>query len=418
MQARLGAEWENFAAALEAPPPTSVRLHPEKGADLFPQAAPIPWHPLGRRLPERPAFEEEPLWHAGAYYVQEASGMSVRVFVPQRRPLRVIDLSAAPGGKATLLLGELGWEGGLLIANDPDPRRRLALQENLERWGIPAYLLTGRHPQWWAQHYPGSFDLVVLDAPCSGEGLWRKDPAAACHWRPELAARLQRLQRNLLRAAQTLVAPGGTLLYATCTFNPAENEENIAWAFAALAEWEPLAWPGSPPEAITPVQAGVGWGYYFYPHRGPGEGFFLSAWRRKGSPRDPSFSRPPTSRAAPLTLPEGLLAGEKGGRWWALTEAAAQLVPSTLWAANWEAFPLWQHHRPAHAAALLSRPFPKPYPERPLHTLDEFLAYLRGQIHPPQAPVEWVSYAGRGLGWLYKGKPSLPFTWRRFLRPR
>lgn len=418
MQARLGAEWEAFAAALELPAPTSIRLHPEKGAGLFEEAAPIPWHPLGRRLGERPAFETEPLWHAGAYYVQEASGMSLRVFLPKRRPLRVIDLSAAPGGKATLLLGELGWEGGLLIANDPDPRRRLALKENLERWGIPAYLLTGRHPQWWAERYPELFDVVVLDAPCSGEGLWRRNPQAACYWRPETSARLQRLQRSLLRAAQILLAPGGVLVYATCTFAPAENEENIAWAFADASDWLPLRWPGCLPSEVVAVAAGPGEGYYFYPHRGPGEGFFLSAWQRMGKPSPPKQFRPPLQRNAPFPLPSCLLVGARNGQKWGLTEAAAVLVPPTLWEEPWEAFPLWQHHKPTHAAALLSRPLSEAYPERPLQTQVEFIAYLRGETFSVQAPIEWVTYAGRGVGWLYKGKPSLPFTWRRFLRPR
>lgn len=418
MQARLGAEWEAFAAALEVPAPTSIRLHPEKGVGLFAEAAPIPWHPLGRRLGERPAFETEPLWHAGAYYVQEASGMSLRVFLPKRRPLRVIDLSAAPGGKATLLLGELAWEGGLLIANDPDPRRRLALKENLERWGIPAYLLTGRHPQWWAERYPELFDVVVLDAPCSGEGLWRRNPQAACYWRPETSARLQRLQRNLLRAAQALVAPGGILMYATCTFAPGENEENIAWAFADATDWEPLFWPGSLPSEIVAVSAGPGEGYYFYPHRGPGEGFFLSAWQRRGKPSPPKQFKPPLQRNAPFSLPPLLLVGAHEGQKWGLTEAAAALIPPALWEEPWEAFPLWQHHKPTHAAALLSRPLPEAYPERPLQTQAEFIAYLRGETFSVQAPIEWVTYAGRGLGWLYKGRPSLPFTWRRFLRLR
>jgi 16S rRNA C967 or C1407 C5-methylase (RsmB/RsmF family) len=232
MRARLGPEWEAFQEALAKPPRTTIRLHPEKGKNLYPEASPVSWHPRGRVLAERPNFALEPAWHAGAYYVQEASSMSVRVFLPERRPLRVIDLSAAPGGKSTLLLDELGLTGGLLIANDPDSHRRAALAENLARWAIPAYLITGRDPAWWAEHYPSAFDAVLLDAPCSGEGLWRKTPSLSQTWRPEEVHFCSRRQRRLLSAAKTLVAPGGHLIYSTCTFAPEENEDNLSAFFA------------------------------------------------------------------------------------------------------------------------------------------------------------------------------------------
>ncbi|MCX7980600.1 MAG: RsmB/NOP family class I SAM-dependent RNA methyltransferase [Bacteroidia bacterium] len=420
MRARLGAEAEAFLAALSQPSRTALRLHPEKGRALFPEAERVVWHPLGRLLAERPDFEQEPFWHAGAYYVQEASGMSLRVFVPERRPLRVIDLSAAPGGKATLLLGELGWEGGLLIANDPDPRRRTALKENLARWGIPAYLVTGRHPAWWAERFPGLFDVVVLDAPCSGEGLWRKDPRAACQWHPDLSTRMARLQRSLLHAAKALVAPGGVLLYSTCTFAPAENEENILAVIAADPAWEAVLWPGELPSAVVPTE-GPAVGYYFYPHRGPGEGFFVSAWRRREGALARAKRKVPTGEfpragKVPIPLPEGLIAIERGESLQGLMEGAAALVPAPLWKEAWEAHPLWEHSRPAQAAALLSRPLVG-FPERALPR-EAFPAYLAGQPFPAQAPYERVTIEGASVGWLYKGRPSLPFTWKRFLRHR
>lgn len=416
MRARLGAEAEAFFTALEEKPRTSIRLHPLKGADLFPEAEPVPWHPLGRLLPERPDFETSPLWHAGAYYVQEASGMSLRAFLPPRRPLRVIDLSAAPGGKATLILGELGLSGGLLIANDPDPHRRAALRENLERWGIPAYFITGRHPHFWAKKYPETFDVVVLDAPCSGEGLWRKDPQAACQWSPQLVRRMQRLQRSLIFAAKELVAPGGRLIYSTCTFAPEENEDNLAYAFGDAEDWTPVHWDDAPPEAYPVRYAGEGIGYYFYPHRSPGEGFFISAWEKQGTPtpqRRPEWrwSRPP------YPLPEEIRAFSQGEALYALTEAAAALLPPSWHQETWEAFPLGTAHRPAHAAALLVGGMSRAFPVRHLPE-EAFPLYLRGENFPISAPIEWVTVQGRGIGWLYKGKPSLPFTWRRFLRHR
>lgn len=416
MRARLGAEAEIFFTALEHKPRTSVRLHPLKGTDLFTEAEPVSWHPLGRLLPERPDFETNPLWHAGAYYVQEASGMSLRAFLPEKRPLRVIDLSAAPGGKATLILGELGLTGGVLIANDPDSHRRAALRENLERWGIPAYFITGRHPHYWAERYPEAFDVVVLDAPCSGEGLWRKDPQAACQWSPQLVRRMQRLQRSLIFAAKALVAPGGRLIYSTCTFAPEENEENLAYAFGGTEGWTPVIWENAPSEAY-PVRYGAGGvGYYFYPHRSPGEGFFISAWEKRGCMRthrrlDWRWS------AAPYPLSEGIRAFAHGEALCALTEAAAALLPPGWHQEKWEAFPLGNSHRPAHAAALLVGGMKQAFPTRALSE-GAFSLYLRGETFSAHAPVEWITVHGRGVGWLYKGKPSLPFTWRRFLRHR
>ncbi|MEN2992475.1 MAG: RsmB/NOP family class I SAM-dependent RNA methyltransferase [Bacteroidia bacterium] len=412
MRRQLGPEWDSFVAALGQPPQTTIRLHPQKGADLYPDAPRVPWHPLGRILPSRPNFADEPFWHAGAYYVQEASGMSLAVFLPERRPLRVIDLSAAPGGKATLLLSELGFQGGLLIANDPNPARRSALAENLARWGIPAYFVTGRHPHYWARRYPESFDVVVLDAPCSGEGLWRRQPSAISHWHPNQICHLSRLQRNLLYAAMALVAPGGRLIYATCTFAPEENEENLAAVFTHAKGWHPVVW-SDPPKAVQEVSYGAGGkGYYFFPHRGPGEGFFISAWQREGTSK-PRYEALSWQRQ-PHWVPLPLRVVERGNTLYALTEAAAQLIPPSWEKETWEAFPLWRYHRPAHAAALLSGAVYTHFPYIAL-TPETFPAYLRGDTFSLSAEIVWATWEGRGIGWLYKGRPSLAFTWRRFL---
>lgn len=414
MRARLGEEFEAFLQALQSPPSTTIRLHPLKGATLFPEASPVPWYPLGRVLAQRPAFEEEPLWHAGAYYVQEASGMSLGVFLPKRRPLRIIDLSAAPGGKSTLILGELGVEGGLLIANDPHPTRRQALRENLERWGVPGYFITGRHPAYWAERYPGQFDVVVLDAPCSGEGLWRKNPAACAQWKPSLPQRMQRMQRALLYAALQLVAPGGRLIYSTCTFAPEENEENLAAVFADRG-WLPVRWE-APPSAVKVITyRGGGEGYYFYPHLGPGEGFFISAWERPPSSATKGVGRLPLI-SPPYKLPAGILAVRHGNTICALTESAYRLLLPGWENEISEGFPLLHYSRPAHAAALIVGGMNGAFPLRELQ-LEEFLSYLRGQPFSTTNPVEWATYQGLGVGWLYKGQPSLPFTWRRFRRP-
>ena len=413
MKARLGPEWEAFQEALAKPPLTTIRLHPDKGQILYPEAMPVPWHPRGRLLVERPNFALEPAWHAGAYYVQEASSMSVRIFLPERRPLRVIDLSAAPGGKSTLLLDELGLTGGLLIANDPDSHRRAVLAENLERWAIPAYLITGRDPAWWAQHYPGVFDVVLLDAPCSGEGLWRKSPSLSQTWRPEEVSFCSRRQRRLLAAAKKLVAPGGHLIYSTCTFAPAENEENLSAFFAEEAEWLPLRWTDHPTEVVEIPYAGGGWGYYFYPHRTIGEGFFVSAWQKKPLPTRrpaPKQKASPALRLIkrpPLPLEGPLIFLQQGETIFTLTESAYKLFLPGL--EKVEAFPLWRYHKPSHAAALLPTLVGEEVPTYEL-SAEEFYQYLRRQPvrRAFSRAYERAMRAGFPIGWLYKGRPSLP----------
>ncbi|MCX8112575.1 MAG: RsmB/NOP family class I SAM-dependent RNA methyltransferase [Bacteroidia bacterium] len=415
MQARLGSEAHDFFCALATPPKTAVRWHPQKGISRFVEARPVPWHPLGQVLEQRPPFEREPLWHAGAYYVQEASSMSLRAFLPEKRPLRIIDLSAAPGGKATLVLAELGLEGGLLIANDPDPARRIALQENLERWGIPAYFITGRHPRYWAERYPEAFDVVILDAPCSGEGLWRKDSTAMRQWSTQLVQRMRRLQRSLLFAAKALVAPDGRLIYSTCTFAPEENEENLAYLMQDESSWHPVLWSNAPPEVVSVSYGNKGVGYYFYPHRSVGEGFFISAWERSGQSVLETQSWKTTP--APYPLPKGIECFRQGKMYYALTPGALAMIPPRWEREKWEAFPLGERIRPAHAAALMVGGMTQAFPERPISS-EAFERYLRGELFQAQAPVEWVTVEGLGVGWLYKGRPSLPFTWRRFLRNR
>lgn len=405
MRRRLGATYEAFEAALRQSPPTTVRLHPIKGKGWYEEAPRIPWYPEGRILSERPDFSREVGWHAGAYYVQEASSMSVRAFLPPKRPLRVLDLSAAPGGKSTLILAELGLTGGLLIANDPDSTRRKALSENLERWGIPAYLVTGRDPAWWAEHYPEAFDVVLLDAPCSGEGLWRKEPRLVATWKPQLVTFCSRRSRRLLAYAQKLVAPGGRLIYATCTFAPEENEDNLAAFFREGPDWRPVSWPGAPVEPV--LYSGGGLGYYFYPHQGVGEGFFISAWERvRGRPATPKRTSILVSTAAPLPLEGPLISYKNGQTVSVLTQAAFEALLPGL--SHYEGFPLWRYHKPTHAAALLVGLASSELACYELPDQTAFLAFLSRKLFPLDVPYAWVHYRGLGIGWLYRGRPSLP----------
>ncbi|GAB4251928.1 MAG: rRNA cytosine-C5-methyltransferase [Saprospiraceae bacterium] len=272
---QLGAEAEQLLTAMEDEAVTSVRLNPAKGADLT-FGEKVPWHPNGYYLEERPVFTLDPMFHAGAYYVQEASSMFLREALVQSAnltaPLTVLDLCAAPGGKSTLLLSELSADS-LLLANEIVPARVPALRHNLTKWGFPNYMISNHHPEDLSA-LEAFFDVIVVDAPCSGEGLFRKDSRAIGEWSPEHAFQCAVRQQNIMESAIPLLKPGGVLIYSTCTFNPDENEKNVAqWLEKYPLELIPLKVPES-----WGIKSGR-YGYHFYPHRLKGEGFFLASLR-------------------------------------------------------------------------------------------------------------------------------------------
>jgi len=302
MQALLGAEWPLLEAALQTAPPVSIRLNPGKtvdggrwsldighwSLDILPVVAlakegghsrsAVPWHPNGIYLPERPVFTLDPTFHAGAYYVQEASSMfiyeALRQTVDFSKSLKVLDLCAAPGGKSTLMADLLSPES-LLVSNETIRPRTGPLRENLERWGNPNVAVTSGEVEEFAQ-LEDWFDVVLADAPCSGEGLFRKDPDAMKEWSlPQVEVCAARQRRILSAAVQTL-KPGGLLLYSTCTYNAQENTENAQW-LAKTFELQPIVL--EIPEEWGIVQSDFG--CQFYPHKLQGEGFFLAVFRKK-----------------------------------------------------------------------------------------------------------------------------------------
>ncbi len=275
-------------AALNGPPEVSVRLNEAKLA-LFPgalrpvRAERVPWCRTGYYLESRPRFTFDPLLHAGLYYVEEPSSMFVeQAFLKAQgeRPMRrVLDLCAAPGGKATLLRGLMG-EGCLLVANDPVARRAAALAENLVKWGDPDVAVTCSPPSAFGR-MKGFFDLILADVPCSGEGMFRKDAKAREEWSAEAVEACAARQRGIVSAAWDALRDGGFLVYCTCTFNRRENEDNVRWIASSLGA------------ETVPVGAGSGWGVAggvagcggevsrFFPHLARGEGFFLALLRKK-----------------------------------------------------------------------------------------------------------------------------------------
>lgn len=282
MQAQLGDAFSDFAAALVQPTPVSIRANRHKWAGPAQHDGQVPWCENGYYLAERPLFTLDPLLHAGAYYVQEASSMGIamalRQLVDLDKPLLALDLAAAPGGKSTLLAGMLSPDS-LLIANEVIRTRYQALRHNLARWGLPNVAVCQHDPEDFAP-LSGSFDLVLVDAPCSGEGLFRKDPHAQKEWSPAQVSFCAARQRRILAQAAALTAPGGMLIYSTCTYNDEENAANAAWLQeVAGLEYVPLDWP---PEYGVETRR---WGHQFYPHRVRGEGFFMACFRKGNSGR-------------------------------------------------------------------------------------------------------------------------------------
>jgi 16S rRNA C967 or C1407 C5-methylase (RsmB/RsmF family) len=223
----LGAEYEAFEQALEQSPPVSIRLNRDK--PVGPAGRPVPWCTTGRYLEDRPVFTLDPHLHAGAYYVQEASSMlmeqALRASDLLDRPVLALDLCAAPGGKSTHIRSLLHPDS-LLVANEVDRRRQAALLENLWKWGLPNVVVSGSDPAELVG-LPETFDLIVVDAPCSGEGLFRKDHFARRQWSEALVDQCAMVQGRIVEQAWEALRPGGVLIYSTCTWETAENEQRL-----------------------------------------------------------------------------------------------------------------------------------------------------------------------------------------------
>ena len=247
------------------------------------QANTVPWCDSGCYLPERPSFTMNPLFHSGAFYVQEASSMFVEQAVRKcvGGPVRVLDLCAAPGGKSTHLLSLLP-EGSLLVANEIIRSRANILRENIIKWGRANVIVTNDTPA----HVGGSpllYDLILVDAPCSGEGMFRKDDVAVSEWSSDNVRMCAARQREILEAVWAVLKPGGHIIYSTCTFNRFEDEDNVAWMIENFGA-ETIGIEVDENWNIKGDMTGRGLPvYHFMPHLTRGEGFFLSLLRKPGS---------------------------------------------------------------------------------------------------------------------------------------
>ncbi|GGH83052.1 rRNA cytosine-C5-methyltransferase [Filimonas zeae] len=266
---------------------TSVRLNTAKtqvpanigGQEL----SPVPWCPGAYYLAQRPSFTFDPLFHAGTYYVQEASSMFLWSVLSQVAGEpggeRVLDLCAAPGGKSTLLASY--FHNGLVVANEVIRTRSNVLVENSTKWGTGNMVVTNNDPSHF-QALPGYFDVMVVDAPCSGSGLFRKDPEAISEWSEDNVTLCSQRQQRILADVYPALKEGGLLIYSTCSYSSEEDEEILDWLMKEFA-LESCPVTLQPDWGIVPVSSPEkkAAGYRFYPDKVKGEGFFIAAFRKK-----------------------------------------------------------------------------------------------------------------------------------------
>ena len=309
--------FEHFLKALDEECPVSIRVNPRKtenlelrterydyiaseivdnktnhtsqSSALSSQLQAVPWCPTGWYLPTRPNFTFDPLLHAGCYYVQEASSMFLDEVLRQHlpnRPLMALDLCAAPGGKSTLMRSALP-EGSILYSNEPNRKRASILLENVEKWGYENHFVTNLYPKDYRKSET-TFDVILCDVPCSGEGMFRKDPDSVNEWSLQNVEHCWQLQREIVNEAWQCLNDGGLLIYSTCTYNTKEDEENVRWIKDELGA------------EILHVEVKADWGitgsllegfnepvYRFIPGYTRGEGLFMAVMRKAQQPLQP-----------------------------------------------------------------------------------------------------------------------------------
>ena len=282
MEKMLGEEYLAYLQSLERPRAVALRFNPLKGErPLLPFVQEnVPWEKNGLYYdPEsRPGLH--PYHECGVYYLQEASAMSAVALLNPQPGERVCDLCAAPGGKSTQIAGRMMGEG-FLLCNEWSPKRAKILSQNIERLGVANALVTNESVENLSHRMPGFFDRVLVDAPCSGEGMFRKEEAAVTDWSQETVEMCAKRQRKILQSAADMVRPGGRLVYSTCTFAPEENEETVA----AFLQTHP-EFAAEDVDALWFSKVGTGM-FRLWPHKLLGEGHFVAVLRKMGAGKTP-----------------------------------------------------------------------------------------------------------------------------------
>lgn len=415
-------EAETLLTALADEPVTSVRLNLSKPHQeaLFPDMEPTPWCGSGFYLKERPRFTSDPLFHAGVYYVQDASSMVYETVVKALagdKPVLAADLCAAPGGKTTAMLNALP-DGSVMLANEYVSSRANILKENLTKYGYPEVIISNTGISRLAK-MRGMFDIVAIDAPCSGEGMMRKEEAARSQWSEGLISQCSSVQREILESAVEMLSSGGYLVYSTCTFNTVENEDNVSWIADTFG--------------LQPIDTGlVGTGgirneikgdipcLRFIPGQTKGEGLFVAVFRKGEDTDSHRRKRGRKKGKAKSKTDPGILS--KAGSWikgdfeiidhaghlLALTGSTADLLDAIpegvrIISAGVELGEVkGKNLIPSHQLAMSTR-MAHPFPEVELN-LEEAQRYLSREaiILPPDTPKGYitVTYKNHPLGFL------------------
>lgn len=408
------SEIDSFVSSIDAPLRSFVRRNPFKECSKEFKGEPVAWCSGGEALTERELFTVDPFFHAGAYYVQEASSMfleqvfSKYVMPNAGAPLKVLDLCAAPGGKSTHLSAMIGLEG-LLVANEVIRSRANILKENIIKWGLGNTLVTNNDPSHFAK-LPGFFDCVVVDTPCSGEGMFRKNVKARDEWSLANVELCCARSRRILTDVWGALAEGGYLIYSTCTFNTKENEQTVEWLCSELGA--ELVMPDIAEFSDVVVSTH---GYRFHPNRVSSEGYFVAVVRKTEG-----VARKNKNRVTPLTKAKEFCLDTyinnsvnftpvvRDNTLWAmrnswLAELSLLFATLNVQYAETEIGEIYgKKIKPSHALALsvnLNKQKNK------LHPLSYELAldYLRRNTITPEGMKEGfcaVAYEGLPLGWL------------------
>lgn len=402
-----GNSYEAYTNAINSEVVNSIRINDKLTLNL--DFEKVKWCDTGYYLSERPYFTLDPFLHAGAYYVQEASSMFLEQFLKKyvSADAVALDMCAAPGGKSSLMSQYL-LNGGLLISNDIVRNRAAVLTENSIKWGNDNCLITNNAPSAFEQ-YEGFFDAILVDAPCSGEGMFRKDDTAITEWSLQNVQLCAARQKEILKSAWVALKEGGVLIYSTCTYNAYENEDNVKWLLDSYdAEMLPVTIDAEWGVSETPF------GYHFYPHKTKGEGLFMAAVRKLSATSEAKFKKISTQqnsgRKPSLECLQNLCDYQllfHRNLWYALPKKHEFKIKQLLQNLNviYLGIEMYEQKRndfiPQESLAL-SKYLNKEAVVSVDLSLEEALRYLRSETIAIDAPKGFcvVTYCGLPLGWV------------------
>lgn len=426
MKELLREEYEAFEASYDNEKAQGLRVNPLKiSAEQLLRFAPfeligVPWVPEGFYYGKEDRPGKHPYHEAGLFYIQEPSAMAVGALVDPQPGETVLDLCAAPGGKTTHLAGRMNGEG-LLIANEPHPVRAKILSQNIERLGIRNAVVTNEMPDKLADRFSVFFDRILVDAPCSGEGMFRKDPDACAEWSPEHVTMCASRQLDILESAARMLKSGGRLVYSTCTFSPEENEGTISRFVALHPEFvieDAQAYEGfdqGRADWTSDAASGIGETLRLWPHRIRGEGHYAAVLRKTDGEEEPArrkYAKGLNDRKALkdyFAFAEETLVAKPSGEFtlfgdqlYILPAGMLSLDQLKIVRPGWHLGTLKKNRfEPSHALALSLKANEARNSLSLTADSPQTLAYLKGEALKVDGPKGWhlVDVDGFSLGW-------------------